>query len=186
MVEPRALEVAPLVVRSVTRRRVARAMTVRVPAGLGALEQRSRGQERWPRLCRSPHRRVNSTGELREPETRAGVRFVELPVAVMSELGKWKLGCPEGKLDLCFPNAAGAPADILNFRSRRLLPALSWAGLCRLRVHDLGRGAASMVIAAGLGTRWSGSSRGNGMSARLWPSMDSSKADHGTVTAHPM
>ena len=42
--EPAAFEVAPLVVGSVACRRVARAMTVRVPADLGALEQRARGQ----------------------------------------------------------------------------------------------------------------------------------------------
>ena len=44
VVQPPALEVAPLVVGSVARRRVARAMTVGVPADLGALEQRARGQ----------------------------------------------------------------------------------------------------------------------------------------------
>ncbi len=44
MVEPPVLEVAPLVVRSVTRGRVARATTVGIPADLGALEQRTGGQ----------------------------------------------------------------------------------------------------------------------------------------------
>jgi hypothetical protein len=44
VMEPPALEVAPLVVGSVARRRVTCAMTVRVPADLGALEQRARGE----------------------------------------------------------------------------------------------------------------------------------------------
>ena len=44
MVKPPGFEMAPLVVGSVTRCRVARAMTIRVPADLGALEQRARGQ----------------------------------------------------------------------------------------------------------------------------------------------
>lgn len=44
VVEPPALEVASFAVGSVARSRVARAMTGGIPADLGALEQRARGQ----------------------------------------------------------------------------------------------------------------------------------------------
>ena len=48
------------------------------------------------------------SGELREPKTKAGTRFVELPSFVISRLRTWKLRCPKGELDLCFPNRDGA------------------------------------------------------------------------------
>ena len=92
---------------------------------------------------------VEVTGELREPKTRAGTRFVELPTFVMSELKKWKLRCPNGQLDLCFPNSDGGPMDGRNFRNRVFYPALRRAKLRRIRVHDLRHTAASLMIATG-------------------------------------
>ena len=89
------------------------------------------------------------TGELRPPKTRAGTRFVELPPEAMHELRQWKLKCPKGELDLCFPNGAGGPMDDRNFRTRLFYPALRRARLRRVRVHDLRHTAASLMIATG-------------------------------------
>ncbi|HTS51826.1 MAG TPA: site-specific integrase, partial [Burkholderiales bacterium] len=89
------------------------------------------------------------TGELRAPKTRAGTRFVELPVEAMRELKRWKLRCPAGALDLVFPNGAGGAQDDRNFRQRTFYPALRRAGVRRVRVHDLRHTAASLMIATG-------------------------------------
>lgn len=91
----------------------------------------------------------NVTREFRDPKTKAGKRFVELPPVAVKELRAWKLRCPKGELNLCFPNAKGGAADHYNFGSRVFHPALRRAGLRRIRVHDLRHGAASMMIAAG-------------------------------------
>jgi integrase len=71
------------------------------------------------------------SGVLREPKTKAGKRFVELPSFVISELRKWKLRCPKGDLDLCFPNSDGGPMDQYNFRGRIFYGALRRAKLRR-------------------------------------------------------
>jgi hypothetical protein len=89
------------------------------------------------------------SGELREPKTDAGKRFVALPALAMRELKEWRLRCPQGALDLCFPNLGGRPMDDRNFRTRVFYPALRRARLRRIRVHDLRHTAASMLIAAG-------------------------------------
>jgi integrase len=89
------------------------------------------------------------SGEFREPKTKAGVRFVELPAFVIRELREWKLRCPKGELDLCFPNSDGGSMDQFNFRGRIFCAALRRAKLRRVRVHDLRHGAASLMIAAG-------------------------------------
>jgi integrase len=87
------------------------------------------------------------SGTFREPKTRAGTRFVELPNFVVRELRAWKIRCPPG--ELCFPTGDGRPMDQRNFRSRVFEPALRRAGLRRIRVHDLRHSAASMMIATG-------------------------------------
>jgi integrase len=87
--------------------------------------------------------------EFREPKTRAGVRFIELPPTTIKELREWKIGSPKGALDLCFPNSDGGPADAHNFGNRVFAPALRRAGLRRIRVHDLRHGCASYLIASG-------------------------------------
>ncbi len=89
------------------------------------------------------------SGELREPKTKAGTRFVELPSFVISQLRTWKLRCPKGELHLCFPNRDGAPMDQFNFRRRIFYAALRRAKLRRVKVHDLRHGAASLMITAG-------------------------------------
>ena len=92
------------------------------------------------------------TGEIRDPKTAAGRRFVELPAFVVRDLRLWKAACPpapSGQADWCFPNASGGPMDQYNFRSRTFLPALRRAKLRRVRIHDLRHGCASMLVASG-------------------------------------
>ena len=89
------------------------------------------------------------TGTLREPKTKAGTRFVELPSFAINALREWKAGCPISELDLCFPGSRGGPMDDRNSRSRVFYPALRRAKLRRIRVHDLRHGAASFAISTG-------------------------------------
>jgi integrase len=89
------------------------------------------------------------TGEFRQPKTQAGTRFVELPSFTMSELKTWKVRCPKGEFDLCFPDSRGGAMDDRNFRTRAFYPALRRATLRRIRVHDLRHTAASLMIATG-------------------------------------
>ena len=89
------------------------------------------------------------TVELRAPKTRTGTRFIELPRFVMTELKQWKLRCPPGPLDLCFPSGSGSPMDDRNFRSRVFAPALRRAGLRKIRIHDLRHTQASHLLATG-------------------------------------
>jgi integrase len=80
------------------------------------------------------------SAEFRKPITPAGVRFVELPAFVIRELRAWKLRCPKGELDLCFPNSDGGLTGQYNFRGRIFYAALRRAKLRRVRVHDLRHG----------------------------------------------
>jgi integrase len=89
------------------------------------------------------------TGELAEPKTEAGVRFVQLPDFVVHELKVWKLACPKGRHELVLPNREGGPLDQSDFRNRCYLPAVRRAGLRRLPLHNLRHGYASMLLAAG-------------------------------------
>jgi integrase len=90
-----------------------------------------------------------ATSELADTKTESGRRFVELPPAEVKELRLWKLRCPKGELDLCFPNGEGGLANYHNFGGRVFQPALRRAGLRRITIHELRHGAASMMIAAG-------------------------------------
>jgi integrase len=74
---------------------------------------------------------------------------VSLPPVALLELKKWRLACPKGELDLCFPNGDGGPMDDRNFRQRFFYPALRRAKLRRVRVHDLRHTCASLLIATG-------------------------------------
>ena len=89
------------------------------------------------------------TGHFTQPKTKAGTRFVELPSFVMRRLNEWRVACPNGEHNLCFPNSQGGPMNDRNFRSRMFYPALRRAKLRRIRVHDLRHTAASSMIATG-------------------------------------
>jgi integrase len=82
-------------------------------------------------------------------KTKTSNRKIDLGPTVIAELKKWKLACPQNKLDLVFPNKAGAPINYSNMVTRYYHPALKAANLPRIRFHDLRHTYASLMICHG-------------------------------------
>jgi integrase len=70
--------------------------------------------------------KYNSSGA---PKSAAGTRAVPLPPQVVAELREWKLACPKGPMDLCFPNRLGNPENHANIANRGFLPIQIEAGV---------------------------------------------------------
>jgi integrase len=81
------------------------------------------------------------------PKTKAGIRDVTIPAALVSALKAWKLACPPG--DLVFPREDGSPESDDRVRRAGLHPALKRAGLPQIRFHDLRHSCASALIVDG-------------------------------------
>lgn len=84
--------------------------------------------------------RSGLTGELAQPKTEAGTRWIDLPGALVTELKKHRLRTPG---ELCFQ------FDERNFRGRVWAPSLRRAGLRAVRIHDARHSHASWLLAAG-------------------------------------
>jgi len=69
-----------------------------------------------------------------EVKTQSSNRRVDLGPAMMTKLKKWKLACSPSELDLVFPNGAGNPTNHNNLVNRRFLPALTKAGIGKIRL----------------------------------------------------
>jgi len=82
-------------------------------------------------------------------KTKTSNRKVDLGPVTITELKKWKLACPENKLDLIFPNREGNPIDHNNLVKRHFEPALEAAKLPKIRFHDLRHTYASLLIEQG-------------------------------------
>jgi integrase len=67
----------------------------------------------------------------------------------MTALKKWKLACPKSELDLMFPGPKGKPLQHSNMLRLHFHPALTAAGLPRVRFHDLRHSYASLLIDQG-------------------------------------
>lgn len=94
-------------------------------------------------------RRSLSLGKMDEPKSNAGVRVIIVPPILISVLQEHHLTCPIGELDLVFPNRDGEIIHAENLVRRHFLPALTRAGLRRIRFHDLRHTYASLLIAQG-------------------------------------
>jgi len=86
-------------------------------------------------------RQREENGDLSQPKTQAGVRWIPLSPELISALKAHRLATPG---DFLFP------IDERNFRSRVWHPSLSRAGLRRIRIHDARHTYASHLIAAGV------------------------------------
>lgn len=62
---------------------------------------------------------------------------------------EWRLACPHSELNLVFPNSNGNYQSADNLAKRRFLPALSRAGIDKIRFHDLRHTYASLLLANG-------------------------------------
>jgi integrase len=93
--------------------------------------------------------RTFNNGRFFTTKTKTSNRKIDLGPKVITELKKWKLGCPKNELDLVFPNGAGNPIDHHNLVRRHFGPALEAAGLPKIRFHDLRHTYASLLIEQG-------------------------------------
>jgi integrase len=84
--------------------------------------------------------RSEISGEMTVPKTKAGVRWIDLPAGLITELKAHKLRTL---------GATMFPVDARNWRSRVWHPALRRAGLRSIRIHDARHTHASLLIASG-------------------------------------
>lgn len=64
------------------------------------------------------NQRADAWKRIGPPKTAAGHRDVPLPPMVVNALKEWKLACPNGDLDLVFPNGSGKVEDFSNIVNR--------------------------------------------------------------------
>ena len=100
--------------------------------------------------------RADRWNEIGSPKSEAGTRDVPIPPMVVNTLKEWKLACPEGPLDLVFPNGRGNIENLGNIH-RRGFGALQIAcgivkddGKPKYGIHALRHAAASLFIEQGL------------------------------------
>ena len=88
------------------------------------------------------------SGALGSVKTKAGVRSIPLPAALVQDLKEWKLAQPleQRTRGLVFPSSAGNIADASNWRKRGLHPACIAAGIEPIRWHDLRHFYASVLL----------------------------------------
>ena len=100
--------------------------------------------------------RADRWNEIGTPKSEAGTRDVPIPPMVVNTLKEWKLACPEGPLDLVFPNGRGNIENLGNIH-RRGFGALQIAGGIvkddgkpKYGIQALRHAAASLFIEQGL------------------------------------
>jgi integrase len=101
-------------------------------------------------------------------KTETSNRKIDLGPAMMTALKKWKLACPQSKLDLVFPNKAGGPINHNNMVDRHFNPALKAAGLPKIRFHDLRHTYASLLIEQGENIKYIQSQLGHSSPTVTW------------------
>lgn len=100
--------------------------------------------------------RADAWNEIGSPKSAAARRSIPLPPALVAELKRWKLACPNGKLDLAFPNGVGKVETHSNLLQRVIGPLQVRAGVTepdkdgeptwRYGLHSFRHAAASMWI----------------------------------------
>jgi len=83
------------------------------------------------------------------PKTRASVRTVVLPKALVAELEHHLASFPPGRAGLVFTARDGGPLRAANFRHRHWTPAVRASVGEPCRFHDLRHSHAAMLIASG-------------------------------------
>lgn len=73
--------------------------------------------------------RADQWGVIGSPKSKAGRRTIPIAPQVASELRKWKLRCPKGKLELAFPNGEGGVLHHSNLLRRQYWPLQVAAGV---------------------------------------------------------
>ncbi len=100
--------------------------------------------------------RADRWNEIGTPKSEAGTRDVPIPPMVVNTLKEWKLACPEGPLDLVFPNGRGNIENLGNIHRRGFGALQIVCGIVRddgkpkYGIHALRHAAASLFIEQGL------------------------------------
>ncbi len=94
-------------------------------------------------------KRTFSKGEFGPPKTKAGYRKIDMSPYLAHELKKHILRSAPSESDLVFCGSDGKPLDPDNLIKREFLPALSRAGVKRIRFQDLRHTNASLRIEQG-------------------------------------
>lgn len=84
--------------------------------------------------------RADKFKEIGPPKSEAGQRTIPIAPTLVQELREWKLRCPNGKLDLAFPNSQGGVQDYGHLLRRKFFPLQIAAGVCD-QVIAAGKGA---------------------------------------------
>ena len=95
---------------------------------------------------------ANNTFNCRQwykPKSKASYREIDLGPQMMMALKRWKLECPKNDLELVFPADDGKPIEPTYLVRNHFYPALSAAGLKKIRFHDLRHTYASILIKQG-------------------------------------
>ncbi|PQM27662.1 site-specific integrase [Sphingopyxis lindanitolerans] len=74
--------------------------------------------------------RADKHCQIGPPKSKAGYRTIPIGAAVIGELRKWKLQCPNGPLGLVFPASGGQVQDYGNLLRRKFYPLQIKAGVC--------------------------------------------------------
>jgi integrase len=103
--------------------------------------------------------RADAWNVIGSPKSAASRRSIPMPAALISELRRWKLACPNGSMDLAFPNGVGNVETHSNLLQRLFGPLQIRAGVVhsdgrrtgkwRYAFHALRHAAASMWIERG-------------------------------------
>lgn len=99
--------------------------------------------------------RADEWGTLGMPKSAAGQREIPMSPTVVNTLREWKLACPNGDLDLVFPNQRGKVQRLANITQRVWHPLQKAAGLIDesggplFNFHALRHFAASVWIELG-------------------------------------
>lgn len=75
------------------------------------------------------HQRADRFNDIGAPKSVSGERTVPVPPMVINALREWKLACPNGELDLVFPNGQGRVESLSNIMQRGFMPAQVDAGV---------------------------------------------------------
>ena len=84
------------------------------------------------------------------PKTKAGVRTIRIPAALVNDLQRWKLQCPPSEDRLVFPAPDGSPMHRERLLRQGFYPALARAKLRAVTFHSLRHSCASVLIKRGV------------------------------------
>ena len=99
--------------------------------------------------------RADRWNQIGSPKSHAGERDIPMAPMVVSTLKEWKLACPNGYLNLVFPNGAGNVEALANIFRRGFAPTQVRAGIVdkdgkpRYGMHALRHFCASWLIKQG-------------------------------------